>query len=329
MTMRGVCALFVAAALAAVMLIAGGALAQEKYPSRAVRLIVPFAPGGGADISARAIAAKLTERFREQVLVDNRPGAGGNVGVELASKSPPDGYTLLLVSSSYGANPSLYKLSFDPVNGFEPITLVSQQPFILVVHPSLPARNVKELIALAKAKPGALNYASSGAGGIVHLGTEYFKSMAGVDIVHIPYKGGNTAHNDLVAGFVQVYFGTILSTLSVVKSGKLRALGVSTDTRNTALPEVPTVAEAGVPGFAFSGWYAVLAPRKTPKDVADLLNQEIVALLQSPEVRNRLAAEGSTVIASTPGTLREHLQRDIAKWQKVVKAANIRLDASQ
>jgi tripartite-type tricarboxylate transporter receptor subunit TctC len=301
---------------------------QEKYPARAVRLIVPFAPGGGADISARAIAAKLTDRFAQQVIVDNRPGAGGNVGTDLASKSAPDGYTLLLVSSSYGANPSLYKLSFDPVYGFEPITLVSQQPFILVVHPALPARSVKELIALAKAKPGSLNYASSGAGGIVHLGTEYFKSMAGIDIVHIPYKGGNTAHNDLVAGFVQVYFGTILSTLPVVKSGKLRALGISTEKRNAALPGVPTVAEAGVPGFSFSGWYAVLAPAKTPRDITALLNREIVALLQSPDIKERLAAEGSTVVASTPDQLRTHLQRDIAKWQKVVQTAHIRLDAS-
>jgi tripartite-type tricarboxylate transporter receptor subunit TctC len=319
----------VCASLTALTCLPVTAFAQEKYPARVVRLIVPFAPGGGADISARAIAAKLTERLGQQVVVDNRPGAGGNVGTDIAAKSPPDGYTLLLVSSSYGANPSLYKLSFDPVNGFESITLVSQQPFILVVHRSLPARSVKDLIALAKAKPGSLNYASSGAGGIVHLGTEYFKSMAGVDLVHIPYKGGNTAHNDLVAGFVQVYFGTILSTLPVVKSGKLRALGVSTDRRNTALPEVPTVAEAGVPGFSFSGWYAVLAPGKTPRDITSVLNRETVALLQSPDIKERLASEGSTVVASTPEQLREHLQRDIAKWQKVVKAANIRLDASQ
>jgi tripartite-type tricarboxylate transporter receptor subunit TctC len=314
--------------LAAACALARPACADEKFPIRALRLIVPFAPGGGADISARVIAAKLTERLGQQVLVDNRPGAGGNVGVDLASKAPPDGYTLLLVSSSYGANPSLYKLSFDPVNGFEPITLVSQQPFILVVHPSLPARSVKELIALAKAKPHSLNYASSGAGGIVHLGTEYFKSMAGVDIVHIPYKGGNTAHSDLVAGFVQVYFGTILSTLPVVKSGKLRALGVSTDKRNSALPEVPTVAEAGLPGFSFSGWYAVLAPAKTPGDITMLLNRAIVALLRSPDVNERLAADGSMVVASTPEQLRAHLQREIAKWQHVVKTANIRLDAS-
>ena len=331
-SVRGTTRLISAAALMcaiAALTAAGPAWAQDKYPSRAIRLIVPFAPGGGADISARTIAAKLTERYGQQVIADNRPGAGGNVGVELASKAPPDGYTLLLVSSSYGANPSLYKLSFDPVNGFEPITLVSQQPFILVVHPSLPVRSVKDLIALARAKPGSLNYASSGAGGIVHLGTEYFKSVAGIDIVHIPYKGGNTAHNDLVAGFVQVYFGTILSTLPVVKSGKVRAIGVSTEKRNSALPEVPTVAEAGLPGFSFGGWYAVLAPAKTPKEITASLNREIVALLQAPEVKERLAAEGSTVVASTPEQLRQHLQSDIAKWRKVVKAANIRLDASQ
>ena len=303
-------------------------MAQDKYPSRSARLIVPFPPGGGADISARTIAAKLTERLGQQFVVDNRSGAGGNLGTELASKAAPDGYTLLLVSSSYGANPSLYKLNYDPVGGFEPITLVSQQPFVLIVHPSVPAKSVKELIALAKSKPATLNYASSGAGGIVHLGTEYFKSLAGVDIVHIPYKGGNTAHNDIIAGFVQVYFGTVLSTLPVVKSGKVRALGVSTEKRNPALPDVPAVGET-VKGFAFSGWYAVLAPQKTPKDVTALLNREITALLRAPEMRARLAADGSTVVASTPEQLTEHLKRDIAKWARVVKAADIRLDATR
>ena len=307
---------------------ASGALAQERYPARAARVIVPFAPGGGADISARVIAAKLTDRLAQQFIVENRPGAGGNVGTELANRAAPDGYTLLLVSSSYGANPALYKLSFDPVSGFEPITLVSQQPFLLVVHPSVPARSVKELVALAKAKPGALNYASSGAGGIVHLGTEYFKSVAGVDIVHIAYKGGSTSHNDLVAGNVQVYFGTILSTLPVVKSGKLRVLGVSSEKRNPALPDIPAVGET-VKGFAFSGWYAVLAPPRTPRDITALLNREIVALLQSPEVKDRLAAEGSMVAATSQEQLVEHLKRDIAKWARVVKATGIRLDATR
>jgi tripartite-type tricarboxylate transporter receptor subunit TctC len=307
----------------------GTVSAEEKYPSRAVRLVVPFAPGGGADISARTLAAKLSERLGQQFIVDNRPGAGGNVGTELVAKSSPDGYTLILVSSSYGANPSLYKLAYDPITGFEPITLVSQQPFVVVVHPSVPARTLKELIALAKAKPGALNYASSGAGGIVHLGTELFKSMAGVDIVHIPYKGGNTAHNDLIAGFVQVYFGTVLSTLPVVKTGRLRALAVTTAVRNPALPDVPTVAEAGVPGYAFSGWYAVLAPARTPHEITALLNRETVALLQAPDVKDRLAAEGSTVVASTPEQLTAHLRQEIAKWTKVVKQANIKLDSTR
>ena len=313
----------------AIIAFAGAVSAQEQYPSRAVRVVVPFAPGGGADISARTIAAKLTERLGQQFVVDNRSGAGGNVGTELVSKAPPDGYTLIVVSSSYGANPSLYKLAYDPINGFEPITLVSQQPFIVVVHPSVPARTLKELIALAKAKPGALNYASSGAGGIVHLGTELFKSMAGVDIVHIPYKGGNTAHNDLIAGFVQVYFGTILSTLPVVRIGKVRALAVTTATRNQALPDIPTVSEAGVPGYAFSGWYAVLAPGKTPKGITGLLNREIVALLQTADVKERLAKEGSTVVANTPEQLVEHLRAEIAKWEKVTRAAGIRLEASR
>lgn len=313
----------------AVFACGGAASAQDKYPARAVRVVVPFAPGGGADISARTISQKLTERLGQQFVVDNRPGAGGNVGTELVSKAPPDGYTLIVVSSSYGANPSLYKLAYDPISGFEPITLVSQQPFIVVVHPSVPAMTLKELIALAKARPGALNYASSGAGGIVHLGTELFKSMAGVHIVHIPYKGGNTAHNDLIAGFVQVYFGTILSTLPVVRIGKVRALAVTTAMRNQALPDVPTVSEAGVPGYAFSGWYAVLAPAKTPRPIVTLLNREIIGLLKAPDVKDRLAAEGSTVVASTPEQLTAYLKQDIAKWQKVVKQADIKLDASR
>lgn len=306
-----------------------GFAGAQSYPGKPVRIIVPFAPGGGADISARAIAHKLSERLGQQFFVDNRPGAGGNVGTELAAKSPPDGYTLLLVSSSYGSNPSLYRLSFDPVAGLEPITLVSQQPFIVVVHPSLPVRSVKELIALAKARPGELSFASSGAGGIQHLSLELFKSMAGVNILHVPYKGGATAHNDLMAGYVHMTFGTILSTLNMVRAGQLRPLAVTTTQRSSALPEVPTVSEAGVKGYAVSGWYAVLAPRKTPQDIIQLLHREIIALLQAPDVRERFAAEGSMVVASTPQQLTVHLQNEISKWQKVVKDANIRLEATR
>jgi tripartite-type tricarboxylate transporter receptor subunit TctC len=315
--------------LAALMCVVADALAQEKYPARPIRLIVPFAPGGGADIAGRAIAQKLSERFGQQVVVDNRPGAGGNVGTELVLRAPPDGYTLLLVSSSYGANPALYKLGFDPVTAFAPITLVSQQPFIMAINTGVPAKSVKEFVAYAKANPGKLNYLSSGAGGIQHLATELFKSMAGLDIVHIPYKGGSSGLNDLLAGHVHMEFGTVLSTLPIVRNGQLRALAVTTSTRSPVLPDLPTLAESGVSGYHVSGWYAVLAPAATPRPVTGLLNREIVSLLQAPEVKERFAREGSTVLASTPGQVVDHLQTDIAKWQKLVKEAHIRLDATR
>jgi tripartite-type tricarboxylate transporter receptor subunit TctC len=290
---------------------------------------VPFAPGGGADISARTIAQKLSERFGQQVVADNRPGAGGNLGTEIVLKAAPDGYTLLLVSSSYGANPALYKLDFDPVTAFEPITLVSQQPFIVVVNPGVPAKSVKELIAYAKANPGKLNYLSSGAGGIQHLAVELFKSMAGVNIVHVPYRGGTSGLNDLLAGQVHLEFGTVLSTMPVVRNGQLRALAVTTSVRSSAAPDLPTLGEAGVPGYHVSGWYAVLAPGGTAKTTTERLNREIVALLQAPDVKERFAREGSTIAASTPGALTRHLETEIAKWRKLVKEANIRLDATR
>src|SRR5262245_5917273 len=315
--------------LSGIAWISSGVEAQDKYPLRPVRLVVPFAPGGGADISARTIAQKLTQRLGQQVVPDNRPGAGGNIGVELVLKAPPDGYTLLLVSSSYGANPALYTLDFDPVTAFEPITLVSQQPFILVINPGVPARSVKELITYAKANPGRLNYLSSGTGGIQHLATELFKSMAGVDIVHVPYKGGSSGLNDLLAGQVHMEFGTVLSTMPIVRSGQLRALAVTTRTRSPAAPELPTIAEAGVPGYHVSGWYAMLAPGRTPKAIVSFLNREIVALLQASDVRERYAKEGSTIVASTPAELVSHLESEIAKWRRLVKEGNIRLDAAR
>jgi tripartite-type tricarboxylate transporter receptor subunit TctC len=307
----------------------GAALAEEKYPTRPIRLIVPFAPGGGADISARAIAQRLSERFGQQVVPDNRPGAGGNLGTELVLKAAPDGYTLLLVSSSYGANPALYKLSFDPITAFAPITLVSQQPFIMVVNPGVPAKSVKEFVAYAKANPGKLNYLSSGAGGIQHLATELFKTIAGVNIVHIPYKGGSSGLNDLLAGHVHVEFGTVLSTMPIVRNGQLRALAVTTSARSAAAPELPTLAESGVPGYHVSGWYAVLAPAETPRLVTERLNREIVGLLQAADIKERFAREGSTIVASTSGELVHHLKTEIAKWQKLVKEENIRLDATR
>ena len=319
----------IAAGLLLGVMYASTGVAQEKYPSRPIRLVVPFAPGGGADISARTIAQKLTERFGQQVVADNRPGAGGNIGAELVLKAPPDGYTLLLVSSSYGANPALYKLNFDPVTAFEPITLVSQQPFILAIHLGVPAKSAKEFIAYAKANPGKLNYLSSGTGGIQHLATELFKSVAGLDIVHVPYKGGTSGLNDLLAGQVHMEFGTVLSTMPVVRNGQLRALAVSTRTRSPAAPELPALAEAGVPGYHVSGWYAVLAPKGTPAPITALLNREIVSLLQAPEVKERYAKEGSTIVAGAPAELVSHLEAEIGKWRRLVKEGNIRLDAAR
>jgi tripartite-type tricarboxylate transporter receptor subunit TctC len=321
--------LWLAAALLALASKSMLAFTQERYPTKVVRLVVPFAPGGGADISARTIAQKLTERLGQQFVVDNRAGGGGNLGTEYVAKSTPDGYTLLLVSSSYGANPSLYKLSFNPITGFEPITLVSQQPFIAVVHPSLPVKSIRELVMLAKARPGELAFASSGAGGIQHLALEYFKSATGTDILHVPYKGGATAHTDLIAGNVQLTFGTILSTINMVQIKKLRALAVTTALRTAALPDTPTMIEAGVPGYVVTGWYAVLAPAKSAKPITAMLNREIVALLQAADVKERLAKEGSTVVASTPEALIDHLRAEIAKWEKVIRVAGIKLEATR
>jgi tripartite-type tricarboxylate transporter receptor subunit TctC len=308
---------------------AAPAVFAQTYPTKPIRFVLPFAPGGGADISARVVAGRLTERIGQQVVVDNRPGAGGNLGTELVARATPDGYTLLWATSSYGANPALYKLTYDPVTGFEPVILVTQQPFLVVVNPQVPAKTVKELIAYAKANPGKLNYSSSGVGGIQHLATELFKSMAGVDIVHVPYKGGASTQTDLISNQIQLEFGTILSTLPLVKNGQMRVLAVTTSVRSPALPDTPTLAEAGVPGYAVSGWYGVFAPAKTPAEIVDKLNKDIVAVLQLPEVKQRFAGDGSMVVASTPAQFTEFVRQDVAKWKKVVQTANIRLDASK
>jgi tripartite-type tricarboxylate transporter receptor subunit TctC len=317
----------VTAACATVLLVSATlAGAQQSYPARPIRLVVPLAPGAGADISARTIATRLGPRVGQQMVVDNRPGAGGNVGTELVARATPDGYTLLYVSSSYAANPSLYKLSYDPITGFEPVTLVSQQPFVVVVNLGVPAKTVKELIALARANPGKLNYLSSGAGGIQHLATELFKSMAQVDIVHVPYRGGSSGLSDLLAGQVHIEFGTIIGSLPIAKNGQLRALAVTTANRSPAAPDLPTLSEAGVPGYEVSGWYAVLAPVGTPRTAITLLNREIVALLQAADVKQRFANDGSMVVAGTPQQLTDHLRREVAKWARLVKDANIKLE---
>ena len=303
-------------------------LAQPAYPAKAIRLVVPFPPGGTTDILARVAGQKITEATGQQVIVDNRPGAGGNIGTEIVAKAPPDGYTLLTdPGSTLTINPSLFtKLPFDPLKDFAPVTIIAAVPNLLVVHPSLPVRNVKELISLAKAKPGQLNYASTGAGQSTHLSMELFKLMAGIAVTHIPYKGSSPALTDLLAGHVSLMFDNMPSCLPHVKANKLRALGVSTLKRSPALPALPTIAESGLAGFEVSVWFGVLAPAGTARDVVNRLNAIIVQALASPDVRERLAGQGAEPVGNTPDQFTAQMQRDLVIWAKVVKDANIKLD---
>jgi tripartite-type tricarboxylate transporter receptor subunit TctC len=304
-----------------------GALAQD-YPARSVRLIIPFATGGSNDILGRLIAMHLTESLGQQVVVDNRGGAGGSIGVELAAKSPPDGYTIVIGHiGTFAVNPTLYrKLAYDPIKDFQPISLLAKVPNIMVVHPSVPAKSVQELIALAKAKPGSLVYGSGGNGGAGHLATEYFKLLAKVDLVHVPYKGTGPAIIDLLAGQTQLVFAGVPGISAQVKAGKLRPLGVSTVKRLTVFPNVPTIAEAGVPGYEATQWYGVLAPAGVAKPVVARLNQEILKALQTTQMQERLAADGAEPLPSTPEDFQTFIKAEIARWAPVIKAAGIRAD---
>ena len=303
------------------------AFAQE-YPSKPLRFIAPNLPGGPTDILARLIGQKLTESMGPPVIVENRAGAGGNIGTEVAAKSPPDGYTLVTGNNAtFGANVSLYKrLGFDPVKDFTPVIFVATQPNILVVHPSLPVRNVKELIALAKARPGQLNYSGSGVGAAAHLAAELFKSMTGTNIVHISYKSAAPALTDLIGGQTQLMFATALSVMPHIKSQRVKALAVTTAKRSRILPELPTVAEAGVPGFEASTWHGVLVPAGTPAPIVERLNSEINKMLQTAEVRDRLGALGAEIVGGSPKDFADHIRREIPKWAKVVKSINVQLD---
>jgi tripartite-type tricarboxylate transporter receptor subunit TctC len=323
MLMRALRNLFVVTAAAASSL----ALAQS-YPSKTVRMIVPFPPGGTTDILGRLAAQKLSDTLGHQVIVDNRPGAGGNIGAELAAKSPADGYTLLAApGSTLTIHPSLYaKLPFDPLRDFAPITMLAAVPNLLVVHPSLPVKSVKDLIALAKAKPGELNYASTGAGQSTHLSMELFKNMAGVKITHVPYKGSAPAISDLMGGHVLLMFDNMPSALPQAKAGKLRGVAVSTSKRSPVMPSVPTVSESGLPGFEVSVWFSVLAPANTPREIIDRLNAVLVKALHTPDMRERLASQGAEAIGNTPEAFAAQMKADIAKWAKVVRDSNIKLD---
>lgn len=300
----------------------------QNYPAKTIRMIVPFPPGGTTDILARVAGQKITEAFGQQVIIDNRPGAGGNIGTELVAKAAPDGYTLLTdPGSTLTINPSLFaKLSYDVLKDFAPVTIIAAVPNLLVVHPSLPVKSVRELITLAKARPGQLNYASTGAGQSTHLSMELFKTMAGINVVHIPYKGSSPALVDLLGGQVSLMFDNMPSSLPHVKAGKLRALAVSTLKRSPAMPQLPTVAESGLPGFEVSVWFGVLAPAGTPREIVNKLNGAIVKSLQNPDVRERLAGQGAEPIGNTPEQFTAQMQRDLVKWAKVVKDSGAKLD---
>ena len=315
--------LFVFATLAAVFPSAAWA---QAYPSKPVRVIVSYSPGGATDIVARLVAAKLTEALGKPFIVENVTGAGGIIGDSAAARAAPDGYTLLGTSSTFAINPAVRaKLPFDPMKNFEPISLVASAPFMLVVHPSLPVKSVKDLIALAKANPGKLDYASAGQGTAVHLAVELFASLAGVKMMHIPYKGSGPALIDLLSGQVQLTFANVLSSRAHVQSGRLRALAVSSERRSTVLPELPTVAEAGVPGYHTGSWYAYLAPAGTPPAAIQRVNAAIVRSVKSPEFSKRLAADGAEPVGSTPEEFGRFLAGEIARWREVVKSAGIRL----
>ena len=304
------------------------ALAQSTYPSKPVRLVVPFPAGGTTDILARAAAQKLSEAWGQQVIVDNRPGAAGNIGSELVAKAAPDGYTLLMGTvGTHAINASLYaKMPYDHVKDFAPVILVAGVPNVLVVNPAVPANSVAELIAYGKANPNKLNFASSGSGTSIHLSGELFKVLTGVQMTHVPYKGSAPALTDLLGGQVQLMFDNLPSSLAFIKAGKLRALAVTSTTRAPALPDVPTIAESGVPGFEASSWFGILAPAGTPHDVIAKINADVARWLASPDAKEKLAAQGANIAAGSPEDFAKHIQAETAKWARVVKESGAKVD---
>ncbi|HSN40355.1 MAG TPA: tripartite tricarboxylate transporter substrate binding protein, partial [Burkholderiales bacterium] len=280
--------------------------------------------GGGTDIVARVIAQKVSEAVGQSVVVDNRAGAGGTIGAEIAVRSAPDGYTLIMVSGSYGTNAALYKLPYDPVNDIQPVVMIGDTGFVAALHPAVPIRNVGELIAYAKANPGKLNYGSTGTGGITHLATELFDLMAGTKMTHIPYKGTGPALNALLGGQIQIIFGSMPATAPHVKSGKLRGIGVTTTTRSSALPDVPPIADT-VPGYEVVLWYGIWGPKGLPGEVVTLWNREVAKVLKTKEMKDRLAGDGIEPAGGPPGQFRDAISRDVGKWKKVVKDAGITL----
>jgi tripartite-type tricarboxylate transporter receptor subunit TctC len=300
------------------------ALGTESYPTRPVRIIVPFAPGGGTDLTARLVGQRVAERVGQPVVIDNRPGAGTMLGTELTQKSAPDGYTLMIASASHAINPTLYrKVNYDPIRDFAPVTLAISFPFVIAAHPAVPVRSVKELIAHARANPGRISYASSGTGSTNHLAGELFKSMAGIDLLHVPYKGGGPAMNDAIGGQVSMIFGTVLETMPQVRAGKLRGLAVSSAKRAAFAPDLPTAAEDGLPGYDVTGWYAFLAPAGIDRAVLAKLNREITGALEFPAVREKLLALGAEPWPTSSQQAQAFIAAEVARWGALIKAARI------
>lgn len=303
------------------------AWAQGQYPSRPIRMLVGFSPGGSTDILARIVGQKLGERFQQQVVIENRPGANGTIATELTAKAPPDGYTLLMAAAGHTVNASLNpRLPYDPVRDFSAVNLVALVPNILVVHPSIPVKTVSDLIALARARPDQLVHASSGTGTPGHLSGEVFKMLTRVRFVHVPYKGAGQVLVDLLGGHVHLAFPTVPAAMPHLKSARLRALAVTAAKRSSALPDLPTMSEAGVMGYEVIGWYGVLAPARVPKEVVSLLGDEISKILRAQEVRDRLRREGAEPVGNGPDEFGSFLASDVDKWAKVVRATGIRLD---
>ncbi|MEQ1773709.1 MAG: tripartite tricarboxylate transporter substrate binding protein [Burkholderiales bacterium] len=327
--------IMITAALLSLLAASGLACAQspstgigQAYPVKAIKMIVGSTPGGGPDIMARAIGQKLAEAFGQPVIIDNRPGANGIIGSEIAAKSPADGYTLIMANAgSHAVNVSLYpKLNYDPVRDFTPVSLVSTAPNVLIVHPSLPVKNVKELIALARARPGEMSFGSGGNGSTAHLSGELFRALAGLHLVHVPFRGAPAAVLGVASGQVVLALPNLPPALPAMKSGKARALGVTTSARSASAPEVPTIAESGLPGYEANAWYGVLAPTGTSRDIVIKLNAEIVRSLRTDDMKQRISLDGGDAVGSTPEAFGAVIKSDIAKWAKVVRFSGAKVE---